>query len=106
VGTVGFFGVIFTIYKNAAVTREQRDNERQHDRQALRSAIYSELLSIKEILQTRANDLKKQNKSGGLLPEIINTSVFDSLQPQIGILDIEEISQIIKASLIYSRSRR
>jgi hypothetical protein len=100
VGTIGFAGVVYTIYKNAQIAREQTDSIRSHNRDAFRTAIYCELETIKDMFETRAKDLGADPPSFVILPELVTINVYASLRSKIGLLTTEEITPIIKAYLL------
>jgi hypothetical protein len=100
VGTIGFAGVVYTIYKNAQIAREQTESIRSHDRDAFRAAIYCELETIKEMFETVAKGLRANQSPFVILPESVPINVYASLRSKIGLLTTEEITPIIKAYLL------
>lgn len=100
VGTIGFVGVVYTIYKNAQIARKQTEAIRSHERDAFRTAIYCELETIKDMFETRVKDLRADLSSFVILPESVPINVYTSLRAKIGLLTTEEITPIIKAYLL------
>ena len=100
VGTIGFVGVVYTIYKNGQIARKQTEALRSHARDALRTAIYCELETIKDMFEIRVKDLRADPSSFIILPESVPINVYTSLRSKIGLLTTEEITPIIKAYLL------
>jgi len=98
VGILGFGGVIFTIYMNARLSRVQHERQVAHDREALRTAISSELGLIRKILSGRCEQVDGNDEvSSAFYPEHISTEVYDHIMGNIGLLSQREIEAVIEA---------
>ncbi len=65
VGVVGFAGVILTLLYNAKTARAQRDEEREHERRALRAALIAELQINRYSLEENSRLLSKRESFQG-----------------------------------------
>jgi len=98
VGILGFGGVIFTIYMNARLSRVQHERQVSHDREALRTAISSELELIKDIFSGRCEQVDEDDENrSAFYPEQISTEVYIHFISKIGLLSQREIEAIIEA---------
>lgn len=98
VGILGFGGVIFTIYMNARLSRVQHERQVTHDREALRTALSSELGLIKKILSGRCEQVDEERAiSSAFYPEHISTEVYVHFIGNIGLLTQREIEAVIEA---------
>lgn len=115
-GIVGFAGVIFTLWHNAKLAREQRieeakdaraqrEEEREHEREALRAALVAELKINRDAIE---NNLKKREEaedgdvegtSGAYVPTDSLTETYQSFLPRIGLLSEHEVNKVMWAYL-------
>ncbi len=102
VGVVGFAGVILTLLYNAKTARVQRDEEREHERKALRAALIAELQinqrSLEENLRQQKEGLP-EGKGGAFVPTDRMDGAYQSFLPRIGLLSEGEISKVMWAYL-------
>ncbi len=100
VGSFGFAGVIFTLGFNSKQAREQRRDERQYVREALRVALTEELKINRHSLKENMNSLKEPKKVGGaFVPTDPMDDAYRSFVPKIGLLSQAEVSKVMGAYL-------
>ena len=100
-GLLGFAGVIITMIVNAKLQRDSQSRQMDHEANAIRVAIKSELIANKNAYENRIQQFDKHSDfSHALVP--INTidSVFKSLQNKIGLLTETELENIFNAYLL------
>ena len=104
VGILGFGGVMLTIFMNARLSRQQYDRQINHEREALRTALHSELEFIRKIFEGRCkvNQEKEGLQSAFFLPENISTQVYSQLINKIGLLSPREIEAVMEAYALVS----
>jgi hypothetical protein len=103
VGILGFGGVMFTIYMNARLSRVQHNLQINHEREALRTAIYSELELIRKMFEGRCD--MAQEKGGlqsAFYPEHISNQVYLQFINRIGLLSASEIEAVMEAYALVS----
>lgn len=102
VGSIGFAGVIFTLWFNSNEARKQRQDERQHEREALRVALMEELKinrhSLKENMDT-LNQRPPENAGGAFVPTDPMDDAYRSFVPKLGLLSQAEVSKVMGAYL-------
>jgi len=98
VGAGGFLGVIFTLRHNARLARDQREDERRYERDALRSALIAELEIVKDSFETNLNQQYAEVESG-LVPTDPLDNAYRALMPRIGLLAEGEVSKAMAAYL-------
>jgi len=107
IGTlVGFSGVCLTLIVNARLAERKRTTEIQHDRATTRTAILSELLVVEEQLREFNDVLDEARKQlSTARPRKFSAEstsrTFRSAIGRIGLLDIDELKQIVKAYSLY-----
>jgi len=102
VGFIGFAGVIFTLWYNGNVAREQRRDERHHEREALRAALVEELKINRRSLKENADSLKQQppkEEGGAFVPTDPMDDAYRSFVPRIGLLSQAEVTKVMGAHL-------
>ena len=103
VGFLGFSGVIITIYMNSKVSRDQHNRLIKHERNSVRTALYSELEVIRKTFEDRC---KMDEETGGLgaafFPEEISNLVYVNFINKIGLLSTSEIEEVIVAYSLIS----
>jgi hypothetical protein len=102
VGGVGFAGVIFTLWHNAKVARDRRDEERADERKALRAALVAELqINLEALRENSAKVRKDPPKEGGglFVPTDRMDGAYRSFLPRIGLLSEGEVSAVMRAYL-------
>ena len=103
VGVLGFSGVIFTIFMNSKISRDQHSRQIKHEQETVRTAIYSELEVIRKIFQDRC---KMDEETGGIesafFPEEISNLVYVNFINKIGLLSNKEIESVIEAYALIS----
>ncbi len=101
-GFVGFGGVIATIWLNAKFARNQRRDERDHERESLRVALLAELDINGHTLRENA-DVLKLDRSDPNEPVFVPTDriddVYQAFIPRIGLLSEDEVGRVMKAYL-------
>ncbi len=103
VGIIGFGGVIFTLWFNSKEAREQRRDERQHDRETLRVALTEELKINRHSLKENMDSLKEQppEKAGGaFVPTDPMDDAYRAFIDRIGLLSKAEVSKVMDAYLM------
>lgn len=100
VGAIGFGGVILTLWINATIARKQRDEERAHQRTAIRAALLAELrvneFSIVSNLQLLREQRPEEGGGAFVTTDPID-SIYRSVLPTIGLLSENEIHQTLRA---------
>ncbi len=102
VGSIGFAGVIFTLWFNSKEAREQRRDERQHEREALRVSLTEELKINRHSLKENIDSLKQQppeEAGGAFVPTDPMDDAYRSFLPKIGLLSQVEVSKVMCAYL-------
>jgi hypothetical protein len=100
VGIVGFAGVIFTLFYNAKTVRDQRDEEREHERKALRAALIAELQINRYALEENSRQLREKPSKGVVfVPTDRMDGTYQSFLPRIGLLSEGEVSKVMSAYL-------
>ncbi len=100
VGSIGFAGVMFTLWFNSKEARKQRRDERQHEREALRVALIEELKINRHSLKENMDSLKQPEKVGGaFVPTEPMDDAYRSFVPKIGLLSQAEVSKVMGAYL-------
>lgn len=103
VGVLGFSGVIITLYMNSKISRDQHKRQIKHERDSVRTAIYSELVIIRKIFQDMCEMVEV---SGGVesafFPNNISNIVYTNFINKIGLLSKNEIESIIEAYSLIS----
>lgn len=102
VGFIGFVGVIITLLVNSKIGRDQHENKIRHERNSIRQAILTELESLKETFESRAE--KEKDDQDWLIPNEVTTNVYNVLLPNIGILTISEIKLVMRAYLLVNEA--
>ena len=102
VGIVGFTGVIFTLWFNAKVARDQRRDELEHERATLRSALAEELKINGDSLEGNLNSIRElppDGKKGAFVPTDPMDDSYRSFVPRIGLLTEMEVHKVMNAYL-------
>jgi hypothetical protein len=89
VGTVGFSGVIFTLFINGLLSRIAHEREVQHRKKTLRTALLAEL----RWNQDWSNNLKA-NSSNTFLSFRAFNEIYRANLGNIGLLDYDEVRSI------------
>lgn len=100
VGLLGFLGVIYTIRMNARLARDQRERHLNHERAALRTALYAELTTIRRTYEDRSQSCEASNGRSVFIPEYVPHQIYHQLLDRIGLLTLEEIEPVIQAYLL------
>lgn len=101
-GIVGFAGVIFTLWYNGKVTREQRREERHHEREVLRAALITELKINCSALEGNLESLNKipnDGSVGAYVPTDLMDDAYRSFVPRLGLLSQVEVGKVMGAYL-------
>ena len=101
VGIVGFVGVIVTILFNAKISRDQRRDERDHERNTLRVALIAELKINRRSLRENADTLKEASSDteDAFVPTDPMDDVYRAFVPRIGLLSQDEVGKVMDAYL-------
>lgn len=102
VGVIGVAGVIVTLLYNAKVARDQRRDERDHEREALRVALIEELQINRRSLKENSDKLREDppnERGGAYVPTDPMDDAYRSFVPKIGLLSQEEVSKVMEAYL-------
>ncbi len=102
IGSIGFAGVIFTLWFNSNEARKQRREERQHERETLRVALTEELKINRDSLKKNLDSLKQQppkKEGGAYVPTDLMDDAYRSFVPKIGLLSQAEVSKVMGAYL-------
>ena len=102
IGILGFVGVMITLWYNGKLAREQREDERNHERETLRAALIEELKINRTALRENADTLKgdpPEETGGAFIPTDPMDDVYRALVSRIGLLSQTEVSKIITAYL-------
>jgi hypothetical protein len=103
VGILGFAGVIVTIRQNANLVRRQYQREIDHEKNALRVALCSELEAIRRTYDDRINLCKVHREQGPvLIPIVVENRIYLKLNEKLGLLSGEEIAAVIEAYSLVS----
>lgn len=108
-GFVGFAGVIITLLYNGKLAREQRadeardareqrDEERAHERHTLRAALVAELKINREAFEEDDRPLGEDQSAW--VPTDSLTHAYDSYLPRLGILSKDEVDKVMLAYLM------
>lgn len=100
VGLVGFAGVIATLVVNAKIARDQRREEREHEREVLRGSLIAELRINRRSLEENSRLLKEQppdDQGGVMVPTDLIDGAYRSLIQRIGLLSDDEVSRVMWA---------
>ncbi|WP_070987943.1 hypothetical protein [Halofilum ochraceum] len=101
-GAVGFAGVIATLAHNASVSRNQRAEERAHERNTLRAALLAELKINRDAIRENLDRVKEgayDKAAGVLVPTDSIDDVYRAFLPQIGLLPEDDASKVMTAYL-------
>jgi hypothetical protein len=102
VGLIGFGGVIVTLLANAKLARAQRNEEREHERRALRAALIAELRINRTSLATSAaakEATPPEEKASFFIPTDPVDEAYRSFLPRMGLLTKEEVRTVMEAYL-------
>lgn len=102
VGLLGFVGVIITLIVNAKFAREERQEARKHDRDALTTALTEELRLVKLAFQDRVDTIVKAeaDKSEGIMVPLDSmTEAYDHFVPRLGLLSRKQVEKVMAAYL-------
>lgn len=100
VGIIGLGGVIFTLWFNAREARKQRQEERSHDCNALRTALVEELQINREAFERNSRRSEPQEESGGcFVPTDAMDDTYRAFVDRIGLLTQEEVRKVMYAYL-------
>ena len=100
VGIIGFGGVMLTIWLNASQARKQRQDERQHNRATLRTALIAELkIHRNSIDENRDRNDGISESTGYVVPTDPMDDVYRAFTPRIGLLSREEVRKVLLAYL-------
>ena len=103
VGVLGFGGVICTIIMNARLSRIQNDRQINHEREALRTAICSELELIRKMFEGRCEMAhEKGGPQSAFYPEHTSNQVYQQFINRIGLLSANEIEVVMEAYALVS----
>lgn len=102
-GVFGFIGVWITLYSNARSARNQRNDERAHEREVLRVALREELTIFCDSLRHNRRDrLQGEQPEGAnffFVPLDPMDDVYKSSLPRLGLLSSEEARKTLFAYL-------
>jgi len=100
VGTLGFAGVIVTLFVNAYISRRQSREAREHEGDTIRQALLAELRSARLSAKGSAESLREGGATGDS-PLHVNaeweTPVFDGVIPRLGLLGGEQTARVVDA---------
>jgi hypothetical protein len=102
VGTLGFAGVILTLFVNAYLARKARRDSVNHDRSLIRIALLEELKIIESAFKSRVETIKAAEADGSigiLMPLATMTNVYDRLLDKLGLLNSAQIPKVMAAYL-------
>ena len=100
VGVIGLAGVIFTLRYNAREARRQRQDERRHERQTLRTALTEELKVHRLSLIQNLESVEDSSKSESCyVPTDPMDDTYWAFAHQIGLLSQEEVGKVMNAYL-------
>ncbi|WP_339145214.1 hypothetical protein [Pseudoalteromonas galatheae] len=99
-GCLGFLGVFITILANGFFSRQQHKRELKSKAASIRVAILSELEINLSSFEVRIEQLSKPVNSDAHIPKTLFTDAYDALLNQIGFLNENQASTVIKAYLL------
>ncbi|KPZ65998.1 hypothetical protein AN394_04184 [Pseudoalteromonas sp. P1-26] len=99
-GCLGFSGVVVTILANGFFSRQQHKRELKSKTDSVRVAILSELEINLSSFEARIEQLSKPINSDAHIPKTLFTDVYDTLLDQVGLLNDNQVSTVIKAYLL------
>lgn len=102
VGVLGFAGVIFTLWFNGKEAREQRRDERSHDRETLRAALTEELKINRQSLEGNLESIAPPHppSRGGVdVPTDPMDDAYRAFIHRISLLSQAEVSKVMYAYL-------
>ncbi len=102
VGFAGFAGVIVTLWINAKIARDERRDERHHERDTLRVALIAELKINRRTLTENTNTLRENSsdpEGKAFIPTDPMNHAYQTLVPKIGLLSEDEVSKAMEAYL-------
>ena len=98
VGMLGFTGVIYTLYTNARLAREQHTRNVAHEREVLIKALRAELGLIKKSFSGKSISLEADREhADAFFPEETHTKVYHAFISKLGLLSPEQASAVIVA---------
>ena len=115
IALLGIGGVITTLYVNTLLSLHQqetqwkndnrrREEERQHQRTALRIVLVEELKDLHSTYTEGLKTLEEIEESDStLIPKDVNDSVFRSMISHLGILTESEVGEIVATYRVISR---
>ena len=103
VGAFGFAGIIITLIINAKIARAQRNDEREHERRAIRVALLAELKINRDSLQKNLYKEEVRSREGRSDVLVVPTDRLDgaylAFLPKIGVLSEDEVNEVMLAYL-------
>ena len=103
VGVFGFLGVIYTIYSNGKLARDQHERQLNHERAGLRTALCAELELFRDIYADRSKSLSTVAEGqSSLLPDSPHVTVYHQLLDKLGLLTGSEVTLLMKAYALIS----
>lgn len=104
-GFLGFWGIIYTLTRNAELTRIQSHDEREHERQVLRRTVLGELMVILGRLQReQSHQAKVQSEGRGkYLPfdYAVSALVYNAITDKLGLLDVKQAQAVVRGYTEY-----
>lgn len=108
--TIGFTGVIVALAvnawlarkqqaKEASLTREIREEERDHERRTLRAALIAELRINRSAIESNLDKDMPDEDGAACVPTDLMNEAYQSFLPRIGLLSAEEVSKVMLAYL-------
>lgn len=101
-GTLGFIGVIITLVVNATLARKARQDERNHERDTLRTALITELRVHERRLQEtidKSEDSSHPETQYSAFPVGVVDDAYRALLPRLGLLSAGEVEKVMQAYL-------
>jgi len=104
VGALGFLGVTVTLAVNAWLARRQRSEEREHERESLRTGLIEEfkvhLNGMQSNVQAMNKELEERQKySSAHVPTDSMDDVYHAFVPRLGLLSVDEVREVLNAAL-------
>lgn len=98
VGTLGFWGVIYTLRTNSRLSRDQHERSVKHEREVLKTALRAELELIRKSFLNNSISLESDRKNiDAFFPDKSHTKIYQNFIGKLGLLSVEEVSSIIEA---------
>jgi hypothetical protein len=99
-GLGGFWGVIYTLDRNAQLATDQGMQSLDRQRDSLQTSLRAELLVAKSFLQSAHEGAKRGHQSrsdflaNSLVVDSLELKAYEAALPDIGLLTVEQVSRV------------